>query len=109
MIIDFDKIEKKTLTDFKGGQGNTIAKMHTDELGKIMLGRLEPGAFIGLHTHETSSEIIYIISGEANYIFDDKTETARAGQCHYCPKGHAHSMINKGTEEVVFLAVVPEQ
>lgn len=109
MIIDFNKVEEKKLAGFKGGQGDTIARMHTDELGKIMLGRLEPGCSIGLHTHETSSEVIYIISGEATYIFDGKNETAKAGQCHCCPKGHAHSMINKGNEDLVFFAVVPEQ
>ncbi len=80
-----------------------------EELGKIMLGRLAHGCTIGYHKHETSSEIIYILSGQADFLYDEGTETALPGGCHYCPKGHSHSMINRGTEDVVFFAVVPEQ
>ena len=82
--------------------------MHTDDLNKIINGRLQPGCTIGLHTHETNSEIIFIVSGTADFIYDDGKETVEAGNCHYCPKGHSHSMINYGTEDIVFYAVVPE-
>lgn len=109
MIIDFTKKEEKRFPMFKGGKGDTIARMHVDELGKIMYGRLEPGASIGFHKHETGSEIIYILEGKADFLYDEGTEEAAAGQCHYCPKGHSHSMINNGEEELVFFAVVPEQ
>ena len=43
MIINFDKTEETRLPEFKGGKGETIARMRVDELGKIMYGRLEPG------------------------------------------------------------------
>lgn len=109
MIIDFEKMEETRIPNFKGGQKDTIAKLRTDELGKIMYGRLEPGASIGLHTHETSSETIYILSGKADFLYDGGTEEAAAGECHYCPKGHSHSMINNGEEDLVFFAVAPEQ
>lgn len=109
MVIDFDKMEETRLNKFKGGVGDTVSKMRVDELGKIMYGKLEPGCSIGLHKHETNSEIIYILSGTADYIYDDTTEKAVAGQCHYCPKGHSHSMINNGSEDLIFFAVVPEQ
>jgi quercetin dioxygenase-like cupin family protein len=109
MIIDFSKIDEKIIPEFKGGKKDTAAKMYVDELGKIMKGRLVPGASIGMHTHDTSSEIIYILSGKADFLFDDKTEEAAAGSCHYCPKGHRHSMINNGNEDLIFFAVVPEQ
>ena len=36
-------------------------------------------------------------------------ESLEAGDCHYCPKGHTHSLINVGKEDLVFFAVVPEQ
>ena len=86
-----------------------MARMRVDELGKIMYGRLEPGSSIGFHSHETNSEIIYIISGKADFLYDSGKEEASAGECHYCPKGHSHSMINNGSEDLVFFAVVPEQ
>ena len=50
-----------------------------------------------------------ILAGKADFIYDDGTETVEAGGCHYCPKGHGHSMINNGTDDIVFFAVVPEQ
>ena len=29
--------------------------------------------------------------------------------CHYCPKGHTHSLMNDSDAELEFFAVVPEQ
>ena len=29
--------------------------------------------------------------------------------CHYCPKGHTHSLINDSDAGLTFLAVIPEQ
>ena len=84
-------------------------RIYNDELGKIMKGRLIPGASIGLHTHETNSEIIYVLEGQGKVLYDGAYETLSAGSCHYCPKGHAHSLINDSTADLVFFAVVPEQ
>ena len=109
MIFDFKSMEETNLADFKGGNGTLHARMHTDEHGKIMYGRLEPGCSIGFHKHETSSEVIYILSGKADYLYDDTKESASAGSCHYCPKGHSHAMMNNSSEDLVFFAVVPEQ
>ena len=107
MVIDFLNMEEKPVEGFKGGTGITNLRKFENDLGKIIMGR--PGATIGLHTHETNSEAIYIISGNADFIYDDGTEVVGAGGCHYCPKGHCHSMINNGKEDIVFFAVVSEQ
>ncbi len=109
MKINFDEMQDTVLKEFKGGTGFLTARMHTDNLGKIMYGRLEPGSSIGIHTHETNSEIIYILSGSGKAVYDDVQEKLTAGECHYCPKGHAHSLINDGSKDLVFFAVVPEQ
>ncbi|MBO4290234.1 MAG: cupin domain-containing protein [Lachnospiraceae bacterium] len=106
MIIKFIDMEEKANPQFKGGLGETLLRAFDDEYGKIMLGKLEPGCSIGLHTHETNSEIIYIVQGRADYIYDKGREHAEAGDCHYCPKGHSHSMINNGDEPLIFFAVV---
>ncbi len=109
MIVDFKNMVEQVLPRFKDGEGELIARMHTDADGKILYGRLRPGSSVGYHKHVTSDEIIYIISGKADFIYDDNIrEEAAAGGCHYCPKGHGHSMINNGTEDLVFFAVVPE-
>lgn len=109
MILNFETMEEKILHEFKGGKEDFHTRMYTDELGKIMKGRLKPGASIGMHTHDTSSEIIYILSGTASILYDEGVEEAGAGSCHYCPKGHSHSMRNLSGEELLFLAIVPEQ
>lgn len=109
MVIDFSKMEDTILHEFKGGKKDYVAKMYSDESAKIMYGKLEPGASIGMHTHETSCEMIYILSGTAEYIYDGQPETVTAGGCHYCPKGHTHTMMNNSNEDLIFFAVVPEQ
>lgn len=149
MIIDFNNMDAKTVHEFRGGTGIAHLKKFENELGKIMLGRLEPGGSVGFHAHETNSEAIYIVSGTASFIYDPDSEiktqlekftaarasaagasspnydassdniqslvdsaineTVSAGGCHYCPKGHSHSMINKGEEDIIFFAVIPEQ
>ena len=69
---------------------------------------LEPGASIGLHTHQGNSEIIYILSGTGKVLYDGAYETLVPGACHYCPEGHEHSLINDGKDELRVFAVVPE-
>lgn len=110
MLFEYDKIDEIRMPHFKGGEKEAIAKMYNDDLNRIMLGRLEPGASIGLHTHETNSEIVYIISGRGIVIMDGEIEELYPGICHYCPKGHTHTMINnREDEDLVIFAVIPEQ
>ena len=86
-----------------------MARMYTDGDNKIMRGKLEPGCSIGLHTHEGNSETIYILSGTGKVLYDGEYEPVSAGSCHYCPRGHAHSLINDSDGDLVFFAVVPER
>lgn len=108
MILDFNTIEESVLPQFKGGEKAFHAKMATDSYNKIILGRLEPGASIGRHTHESNSEIIYVLQGKGMMWTEDGEETLTAGLCHYCPKGQAHSFRNESQEDLIFFAVVPE-
>ena len=72
-------------------------------------GKLKPGCSIGLHTHNTSSEIIYVLSGKGKVVNLDVTERVGPGDCHYCKKGESHTFINDGDEDVEFFAVVCNQ
>lgn len=109
MLIDFSQMEETVIPQFLGGEGRIRARMRIDENGKIMRGCLEPGCTIGLHTHETSSEILYILSGTGKVLYDGDYLPLKAGDCHYCPKGHAHSLINDSEGNLEFFAVVPNQ
>lgn len=109
MQIDFSAIPETVMPRFRGGEGNTHANMYTDPAIKIMRGKLPPGCTIGLHTHDSSSEVIYILSGQGKALFEGAYEPLGPGSCHYCPKGKTHSLINDGAEDLCFVAVVPEQ
>ncbi|MDO4300232.1 MAG: cupin domain-containing protein [Clostridia bacterium] len=106
MIIDYGKIEEKAISDFKGGEKIFNVKMFTDENNKIMMGRLEPGASIGLHTHSGNSEIILIQEGKGKVLYNGEYLPLRAGDVHYCPMGQEHSLINDSSEDLKFFAVV---
>ena len=40
---------------------------------------------------------------------DGDSSPVYAGLCHYCPKGHTHSLVNDSDADLEFLAVVPIQ
>jgi len=109
MIIDFNQISETILPRFYNGEKEVAARIYKDEKNRILCGKLAPGASIGAHVHESSSEIIYILQGTGKVLYDGKYEEVRAGLCHYCPKGHEHSLINDSDEDLIFFAVVPEQ
>ena len=108
MLIKFDQMQENIIPQFRGGEGNTVNRMYADGHNKIMWGFLAPGCTIGLHTHDTSSEIICILSGTGKVLCDGAYEPLSAGSVHYCPKGHEHSLINDSDSDLTFFAVVPE-
>lgn len=107
MIIDFNDIKEEKVMNFKGGAGELDTRNYVDSDNRIMLSRLKPGASSGYHKHDGNFEVVYILEGEATFVYDDKEEVAKAGQVHYCPNGHCHSMINKTDKDVVYFALVP--
>lgn len=109
MILDLMNTPEQTMPHFKGGEGTAYVRMFFDGQNRIMLGRLPAGSTIGMHTHETNSEIMHVLSGTARVIMDGETEIIRAGQTHYCPKCHTHTTLCEGEEDLCILAVVPEQ
>lgn len=109
MILDFKRMEGTVIPNFKGGEKQITSKMYADEKNRIMVNRLIPGATVGLHTHEGSSETIYILEGSGKVLYDGEELRIEAGQVHYCPEGHEHSLINDTESDLVFFAVVPQQ
>ena len=108
MKLCFDQMEETAMPQFKGGEKITYSCFLADGHNRIMRNRLEPGATIGLHTHTGNSEILYILSGSGKAVCDGVEEHLGPGECHYCPEGHAHTLINDGTEDLIFFAVVPQ-
>lgn len=109
MTIDFNNKEYAAIEHFNGGEGTFYAKIVNDGVNKILCGKLEPGSTIGMHTHDTSSEIIYILKGNGTVKTPDGEEYVKMGEASYCAKGNSHSLCNTGTETLEFFAVVPVQ
>ena len=75
MKIDFDAIPVAVTPNMKGGEKEVASRRFQDELGGILKGKLIPGASIGLHTHESNYEVIYIVSGRGTMLCDGEKET----------------------------------
>ncbi|MBR6879969.1 MAG: cupin domain-containing protein [Clostridiales bacterium] len=108
MLIDYLGMEEKANPNFKGGEKEYNVRMFNDGENKYMKGRLVPGASIGYHKHEGNFEIIYVISGEGTMINDEGTPSDKVipGQAYLCADGHSHSLVNTGSEDLIFFAVV---
>ena len=116
MVIRFDEMELSVLPAFKGGEKEFAANMFFDGTNRIFKGRLIPGASIGIHTHDDSCEVIFILEGKGKILEkepgkeEETIKTVASGDCLYCPKNHTHSLMNTSEEgDLVFYAVVPKQ
>lgn len=116
MTIKFDEMDITILPEFKGGEKELAANMFFDGTNRILKGRLIPGATIGMHTHDDSCEVIFVLEGNGTIVEIEpgceveQTRSVAAGDCLYCPKGHTHSLRNTSSEgDLVFYAVVPRQ
>jgi len=109
MVYNFDETKEKALPNFKGGEKEFHVKMITEGNNKIMSGRLMPGASIGLHTHVTDCEVIFITKGSGKVIDDGKEYPVKPGNAMFCPKDHSHTLINDSMEDLCFFATVIEQ
>lgn len=110
MVIRQNEIEISHLENFKGGEKHLDARMFFDGRNRILTqARLIPGASIGMHTHEDSCEVIFIIEGMGSILEDCTKKAVQAGDCLYCPKGGSHSLVNDSDADLVFCAVIPRQ
>ena len=74
----------KNFQTLKAERNRFTPKCSTMRKNRIIYGKLMPGASIGVHTHETNSEIIYITKGTGRVLMDGEYEKLEAGMCHYC-------------------------
>lgn len=109
MLINFNELEERDVQGMNNGTGTLSAKMYMSENGKIIPCKIHAGGSIGMHKHDTSDDINYILSGTGKAICDGVEETLTAGVCHVCKKGSEHSIINTGTQDLVILTIVVER
>ncbi len=67
---------------------------------------IEPGCGIGFHKHEGESETYFILSGTGEYDDNGTLRTVSVGDVTFTPSGFSHAISNKGTEDLVFMALI---
>ena len=75
--------------------------------GRVFSKRvIPPGSSIGYHTHEGEFEAYYVISGEATVDDNGTKKVLQAGDMNFCGSGEGHSTENKGSEDLVLMALI---
>lgn len=67
--------------------------------------KLLPGRELPPHTHEVSTEIFYVLSGEAHCRVGDEEITLKAGHYGYVPAGVNHAVRNIGQEDLHAISI----
>jgi len=98
------------LENVLGGKGEIISKELTDikpvNVRVCSEMTLNPNTSIGYHIHTNETEIYYFISGQGEYIDNDKTVIVNEGDTAICSSGEGHSIINNGTKPLKFFAII---
>lgn len=76
----------------------------------VNLTRVPPGrSGCPFHAHTREDEVFFVLSGTGVLRYGDALYDLRPGHCVACPAGTgiAHQIANNGTEDLVFLAIGP--
>ena len=109
MLIEINTVTAKN----KAGGKNEIYITHllgAEELaGQCkMFARvvIPPGASIGEHYHYGDTETYHILSGVGTYSDNGDVFEVNVGDTTFCPDGSMHGIENKGTEDLIFTALI---
>lgn len=100
------------LENLAGGKGYVLRDQILTEdqmFGKNRLFAkltMKPGCSLGYHIHHGDAEAYYILSGEGEYDDNGTVRTVKAGDVTFTPDGKGHSLENKSTADLVFIALV---
>lgn len=106
MLIDFNRLQERTMPCMNNGTGEMSAKMYFDNDERIICCRIHKGGSIGVHTQENGDDINYVLSGQGKAVCNGIEELLTAGVCHICKKGSEHTIINTGDDDLILFTVV---
>ena len=112
MIKWKDKMEHEIKHNIWGGNGSPdLRKVFTpDELGgrakAFNVITLQPGDSIGLHSHDSDSEIYFVLTSELTVTDNGTEEVLHPGDAIFTADGGTHSAENRTDGEVKMLAVI---
>lgn len=96
----------------KGGKGDFINHhiLESDELygaaRLYTLCRLAPGHSVGSHIHIGEMEVCYFLSGTGLVETNGESTPVGPGDTNIVLDGENHSVLNNGTEELVYTALI---
>ncbi len=71
--------------------------------GKVTL---KAGEEVGQHVTENKEEIIIVLRGSVTLVKGTESIPLKTGDAHFVPEGTVHNVINKSTDEAVYVYVV---
>lgn len=105
--METERVEKMC-----GGEGHVLIKRILGEKelnGKCGLYAevtIEPGCSLGYHEHHGESETYYILKGIGDYHDNGNVRQVTAGDVTFTPDGCGHGLVNTGSEDLVFMALI---
>lgn len=95
------------------GNGNGcfyLEKILTHELGDkcALYARVTvpAGVSVPYHQHLGDGESYFFLAGEGLYTENGVERTVKAGDSTWTPSGSSHGIENRGTEDLVFMALI---
>ncbi len=96
--------------DIEGAEGVRVAKLiaEKDESPTAAMRHfvIEPGGNTPWHAHDWE-HVIYVLEGEGALVTDGKVTPFSAGDALLVEPDEEHNFVNRGSEPVRFLCVVP--
>lgn len=96
-----------------GGDGcfvvqNILRPEQMHQKGRLFArGTLAPGHSVGYHVHKGDMEVCYFLSGTGTVIDQNGCRSSvHAGDCNIVESGEGHAIINSGTEDLVYIALI---
>ncbi len=114
MIRRAQELKRDVVKGLRGGQGEVeivhILEADKNEFngkGKLFARfTLKPGVSVGWHQHSGDFEAYYILSGSGLVNDNGREAPVQAGDMVLTRNGEYHSIVNNGTEDLVFIALI---
>lgn len=112
MLIASDETKLFPIENLRDGCGVTNFNLYCDTTNAPKNTRLiteislEPGCSIGKHTHQSETELYYVVRGIGELDDNGEARMVRARDLSYCNEGHYHAIKNTGTDTLLLLAIV---
>lgn len=112
-----NEIEETVIEKPKGGEGVlTCKEIHFDthpvheHIVSFRKNVLPVGSGLGYHAHVQTSETIYVLEGECEYLDNDKVKhILHEGDAAYCGDGESHSIFAIGDKPLVIMAIIMKE